>query len=176
MSKIQHIGSGVDVSGLLFALQNNPQLWNQKKNRTESPDSPHHGLDDIWLRYAPDGVDGSQPHDSVWHDCANVLPVKELVMRLFAAVGGTRLGGVLITRIPAGKECRPHKDPGWHARYYEKYAVQIQSAPGQAFCFEGESLEPVPGDIFWFDNSFAHWVTNPTKHDRITLIVCVNKE
>ena len=85
------------------------------------------------------------------------------------------MGGVLITKIPAGKECKPHTDPGWHARYYEKVAIQIQSAPGQAFCFEGESLETRPGDVFWFDNAFTHWVTNPTPYDRITLIACIQK-
>lgn len=176
MNKIKHITSGVNVAPLLWALQANPQLWNENKVRTEQLDSPHHGLDDIWVRYAADGVNGSEPHDSVWRECANLLPIKELVMPLFAAVGGTRLGGVLITRILAGKECKPHIDPGWHARYYEKYAIQIQSAPGQRFSFEGESLEAAPGDVYWFDNSYTHWVKNSTAYDRITVIVCINKE
>jgi hypothetical protein len=88
-------------------------------------------------------------------------------------VDGERLGGVLLTRIKAGKSCYPHADPGWHARHYRKFAVQIQSAPGQFFCFEGERLEPMPGDVYEFDNSHTHWVTNDTEHDRITLIVCI---
>lgn len=176
MTKIKHITSGINVAPLLWALQANPQLWNEKKSRTESVDSPHYGLDDIWVRYAADDVNGSQPHDSIWHECADLLPIKNMVMQLFTAVGGTRLGGVLITRIPAGKECKPHTDPGWHARYYEKYAIQIQSAPGQKFCFDGESLEPIPGDVYWFDNAFTHWVINPTQYDRITMIICIKKE
>lgn len=176
MNKIKHIASGINVAPLLWALQANPQLWNENTLRTKDPASPHHGLDDIWVRYAANGIDGSQPHDSVWHGCADLLPIKNMVMQLFTAVGGTRLGGVLITRIPAGKECKPHTDPGWHARFYEKYAIQIQSAPKQKFCFDGEELEPMPGDVYWFDNAHTHWVTNPTAYDRITLIVCINKE
>ena len=86
-----------------------------------------------------------------------------------------RLGGVLITKIPAGMECKPHVDGGWHAGHYEKYGIQIASAPGQRFCFEGESLETRPGDVFWFDNSHTHWVTNDTEHDRITLIVTLKR-
>ena len=103
------------------------------------------------------------------------MPVRELVYPLLAGLNGTRLGGVLITKIAAGKECKPHQDNGWHARYYEKFAIQIASAPGQRFCFEGESLETKPGDIFKFDNSHVHWVTNPTPYDRITLIACLQR-
>jgi aspartyl/asparaginyl beta-hydroxylase (cupin superfamily) len=83
---------------------------------------------------------------------------------------------VLITRIPAGATCRPHVDPGWHARAHDKYAVQITSAPGQAFCFDCERLESRPGDVYWFDNQFTHWVENPTPYERVTMIVCVRKE
>lgn len=173
--KIEKIAEGIQVGPLLWALQENPQLWDQNTGRTEPADSPHHGLSDIWARYAAPGVDGRQPHDAVWYPCADLLPVRELVMPLLAAVQGTRLGGVLLTRIPAGAECRPHQDDGWHARYYEKFAIQVQSAPGQAFCFEGESLVTRPGDVFWFDNAFTHWVPNPTAHDRITLIACIKR-
>jgi quercetin dioxygenase-like cupin family protein len=104
------------------------------------------------------------------------LGIKPLCLDLMRAVEGVELGGVLITRIPPGAECKPHTDPGWHARRYDKYAVQITSAPGQRFHFEGESLETKPGDLFWFDNQFTHWVTNPTAYERVTLIVCIRKE
>ncbi|MCY1247967.1 hypothetical protein D9M72_613450 [compost metagenome] len=93
-----------------------------------------------------------------------------------AAVQGERLGGVLITRIRPGQVCKPHTDPGWHARYYQKFAVQIAAAPGQSFNFEGHELVTKPGDIFWFDNSHTHWVTNESDTDRITMIVCIKTE
>lgn len=173
--KIKLLAEGVNVAPMLWALQSHPELWDTHKARTEDPTSPHHGLSDIWARYAAEGEDPTGPHESVWYPCANLIPVRELVYPLMSQYGGTRLGGVLITKIPAGKECKPHTDPGWHARYYEKFAIQIQSAPGQAFCFEGESLETRPGDVFWFDNAFTHWVTNPTPYDRITLIACIQR-
>lgn len=159
---------------LLWALQEHPELWDQNTARTENPMSPHHGLSDIWARFAPEGVDPSRPHDSVWYPCADVLPVRELVEPLLQL--GDQLGGVLITKIPAGKRCKPHVDPGWHARHYQKFALQIQSHPSQIFCFEGSSLVSRPGDIFWFDNSALHWVDNDSDQDRITLIACIRKE
>lgn len=176
MKNIEIIASGIDVAPMLWALQSHPELWDTNTTRTEDPASPHYGLSDIWVRYAePDSI-AAEPHDSVWYPCADLLPVRELVYSLLAAVKGERLGGVLITKIPAGKECKPHKDPGWHARYYEKFAIQIQSSPGQSFNFEGEAIESKPGDVYWFDNAYTHWVTNPTNYDRITLIVCIKRE
>lgn len=173
--KIERLAEGVNVQPLLWALQANPHLWDQNTARTESEHSPHHDLSDIWVRYAADPTE-TGPHESVWYPCAEVLPVRDLVYPIMTFARGERLGGVLITKIPAGKECKPHSDPGWHARYYEKFALQIQSAPGQKFCFDGEELETKPGDLFWFDNAHTHWVTNPTPYDRITMIVCVKAD
>lgn len=173
---IKLIRDGVDVDALRAALVANPQLWDQHTARTAHPDSPHHGLSDIWARFAPPGVDGGQPHDAIWYPAAEVLPIRELVYPLMSELQGDRLGGVLITKIPAGRMCRPHVDRGWHAGYYQKFGVQIDAAPGQAFCFEAASLVTRPGDVFWFDNAFTHWVTNPTPHDRITAIVCIKTD
>ena len=176
MTCIKRIAQGVHVAPFLWALQAHPELWDQNTARTDDPTSPHYGLSDIWARYAASGVDGAQPHESVWYESPITEAAKELVYPLMSFVRGDHLGGVLITKIPAGKTCRPHTDPGWHARHYEKFAIQIQSAPGQSFNFDNEALETVPGDVFWFDNLQTHWVTNPTPHDRITAIVCIKAD
>lgn len=176
MTPIKLLSSGINVAPMLWALQEHPEFWNQNRMRTESPDSPHHGLSDIWARYAAPGVDGSQPHESVWYPCADLMPARELVYPLMSAIGGDQLGGVLITKIPPGKTCKPHSDPGWHARHYQKFAIQIQSHPKQAFHFEGATLVTKPGDLFWFDNQHTHWVTNESDQDRITMIVCIRTD
>lgn len=175
--KIRKIAGGLNVMPLLWALQANEHLWNEHPMRTEHAESPHHEVDDIWMRYAaPEDAmkDGTQ--DSIWYPSLLLPAVKSLVYPLMQFVDGDRLGGVLITRIKAGKSCKPHKDLGWHARYYEKFAIQVQSAPGQKFCFDNEELETMPGDVFTFNNAHMHWVTNDTLHDRITLIVCVRTD
>lgn len=170
--KIAKLGTA-DVTALREALRLHPELWDQNTARTASESSPHHGLSDIWARYAAPGVDGSRPHVSIWYASEVVGPLKVLADHLMDVVNGTELGGVLITRIPAGAECKPHTDPGWHARFYEKVAVQVESSPGQAFMFHGEHLDTEPGDVFWFDNAHEHWVPNPTQHDRVTAIFCI---
>jgi hypothetical protein len=174
MNRIRKVGEGMNVQPLLEALQAHPELWDQTPDRTAPAHSPHHDLHDIYIRYGENPLD-AQPHESLWYPAASILPVKDLIFQLMYDMRGERLGGVLITKIPAGKMCKPHRDGGWHAGYYEKFGIQIQSAPGQAFCFEGESLETKPGDVFWFDNAYTHWVTNDTPHDRITLIVTLKR-
>jgi hypothetical protein len=177
---VAKIAEGFNVQPLLWALRRNPQLWNEYRERTEAADSPHREVDDIWVRYADrDHFRELGPHESVWYPAAALLPVQALCTAIMARVRGERLGGVLITQIPPGKECKPHHDDGWHARYYEKFALQVESAPGQRFVFapgDGgahEVMEAKPGELYWFDNSVTHWVENPTPYNRITLIVCV---
>jgi len=175
--KIQLIKEGINVAPIYWKLLNNPQLWNQHTTRTESPNSPHYGLDDIWARFGkPEHANDGSPHDSYWYDSEDKLNIKTLCYDIMRLVEGVELGGVLITRIPAGATCKPHTDPGWHAQRYDKFALQITSAPGQCFHFEGESLETKPGDLFWFDNQYTHWVTNNTPYERVTMIICIRKE
>lgn len=173
--KIKLLTKGLNIQWLYWALQANPQLWNQNTGRTENPQSPHHGLDDIWVRFGTEeeGRTG-EPHFAHWYPSADVLDgIKPFLRDLMRSVNGDILGGVLITRIPAGATCKPHVDLNWHATFYEKFAVQIASAPGQKFCFEGEELETAPGDLFWFNNQNLHWVENPTPYERITMIACI---
>ena len=177
MIPIKLLWKGVDVEPMRKALADNPQLWDKHSQRTAPEESPHHGLSDIWPRFADPATaraDGS--HDSMWYPAADALPVRDIAFALMTAVRGTRLGGILITRIKPGQVCKPHTDPGWHAKHYQKFAVQIESAPEQAFHFHEHSLVTEPGDVYWFDNSHEHWVTNESQSDRITMIVCIRTE
>jgi aspartyl/asparaginyl beta-hydroxylase (cupin superfamily) len=102
--------------------------------------------------------------------------VKAAALRLCDHVGGMRLGGVLITRIPPGGEVKPHIDSGWHAEYYEKYAIQLKGNKDQGFYFEDAELHPETGDVYTFDNSKLHWVRNDSNEERMTLIVCIRRK
>jgi len=169
-----------DVSALRSQLDAHPELWNDFDLRTNHPQSPHRDLDDIFVRYnsranfTGDRHEFNEPHLSEWWAAAYVLPAAiGISMDVMTLTGATDLGMVLITRIPAGRTCYPHQDHGWHARHFEKYAVQIASAPGQAFHVDGDSLSARPGECYWFNNSLTHSVTNDSTEDRITMIVCV---
>lgn len=175
--KLKLITSGATVAPIYWALHQNPQLWNTITSRTNHEASPHRELDDIWVRFGePERAVDDRAHDAHWYPDADVLGVRGLCYDVMRHVHGVELGGVLITRIPPGKQCYPHTDTSWHAKRYSKFGVQITSAPGQTFHVEDEVLETKPGDIFQFDNSFSHWVLNPTNYERVTMVVCVRQE
>jgi len=177
---IRRLWSGIDITKVRAGLAAHPELWNQHRIRTKVYE--HSQVADIWVRYNDwknyDPARGlasfNQEHDASWYPAADVIPeLRTMALDVMRQVEGVRLGGVLITRIPPGGKVQPHIDRGWHAEYYDKFAVQIQAAPGQAFHFEGEQLASKTGDIYTFDNSRTHWVTNDSEIERITMIVCV---
>lgn len=180
MKHIAKLGVRFDVERLRNQLSASPGIWNTIPYRTRFEGSPHREVDDVWVRYnalenfTGDGVRFNAPHSSVWYPVVEKVPeAKLLAISLFHELEAERLGGVLITRIPPGSQVYPHIDPGWHARFYEKFVIQIDSAPGQKFCFEDGGLEAEPGECYQFDNAFTHWVVNPTDHQRISLIICL---
>jgi len=169
-----------NVAPLVSELSWSPELWDDFDLRTNHPQSPHREMSDIIVRYnAREHFSGDRqafngPHDAVWWDAAERLPAAlPIIFDLMYRVQGERLGMVLITRQPPGAMCYPHIDNGWHAGHYEKYAIQLASAEGQAFHVEQQTLAPKPGEVFWFDNSRKHWVENPTTETRMTMIVCI---
>jgi quercetin dioxygenase-like cupin family protein len=169
----------VKVDSALSELNLHPELWNKHTMRTESASSPHHGVDDIWLRYKDPKlpIDQQQPHDSVWYGAIRQLPaIRTIIEKVMLAMPkGAELGGVLITKIPPGGQVKPHSDAGtWHAEYYnQKVLVLLQSAPGQSFNYANESHEGVAGDVFTFNNLPEHWVVNNSSVDRISLILAI---
>lgn len=178
MTPIRSLGVGFDVRELVAQIHSHPSVWNRHTTRLYGA---HSKVSDIWVRYNAwenftDRETFNGPHESVWYPVIDDIPaVVPLVLDVMRTVQGELLGGVLITKIPPGEQVAPHRDGGWHATYYEKFAVQLQSAPGQAFCFENERLSADVGDLYTFDNSQTHWVENPSDEDRMTLIICIRR-
>ena len=180
MTPIAQTGLRFDVAEALEQIAAHPEVWNTHTLRTESYDTPHKLISDIWVRYNDwanfngDPAAFNGPHESVWYPVVESLPaVKSLAERVQEATGAAELGGVLITRIPPGGRVEPHIDGGWHAGYYTKFAVQLMGDERQAFCFEDAQLSALPGDLYTFDNSKLHWVINDSDQDRMTLIICL---
>ena len=181
MSSLSHIGvlpQRFNVEPLRQALLAHPELWNQYKGRLNHPESPHRDTDDIWMRFAKENLGHPDervmgPHESVWYPASETLSAgRALAERMYHYVEGKEFGGVLIIRVPPGRQIYRHVDLGWHAAHYQKIAVQIEGHPDQEFAFEDGSLSALSGECYWLDNSFPHWVTNPTSKDWINMTVC----
>ena len=177
MKHLLPIRRGIDTMQTQLELRRNPQLWDKHPERTEDNSSPHREVEDIWVRFAGSYAEGGAPHFSLWYDSADTLPsVKRHARDILHLVGGDALGGVLITRIPAGKQVYPHIDKGWHAEYYDKFLLVLEGHQQQLFCFEDGQHSSPTGDLFWFHNQQSHWVLNESPVDRISLIVCVKMD
>ena len=170
-----------DVSVLASQLEEHPEIWNEIPFRTEHPESPHRESSDIWVRYnRRDNYAGNMQtfngeHVSEWYPVIAKIPaVIDLCWGLCLKERAT-LGGVLITKVPAGKQIYPHVDGGWHAAVHEKFIITVKGNERQSFNFDGESLSTIPGESFWFENAYPHWVKNESAEDRISLIVCIRR-
>lgn len=175
MKSISSLGCRFYVLPLQEALRD--AEWDRHRWRTEHPRSPHREASDIWLRY--NAIENFGPtfndeHESVWYP--DIPPEgRALAEDVAAQFDAIQLGGVLLTKVPAGKQIYPHIDRGWHAEHYEKLAVLIEGNLEQSFCFADGEFRCEPGDAFTFNNQDCHWVLNPTDEDRVTLIVCVRR-
>jgi hypothetical protein len=173
------LASGVDVSGVNAELEANPELWGANKYRVSGPDSPHHGVPDIWLRWRPASELTSaaayrEPHFSTFWPAWSLLPsLHPIVRNLSHVVDAVQLGGILITRINPGESVKPHIDGGWHAQHYDfKAYVCLRGNPFSINWVEDEPFSPREGDCFEFSNKKLHWVTNDGPTPRMTAIIC----
>jgi hypothetical protein len=179
------VTSALDVLQLQKELLENIDEFDKYDYRRTFPNSPHAQMQDIWARYndvRPFEEKGSlegfeAEHDSIWYPVIDKIPsVKNVVFDLMRLVDGERLGGVLITKLPAGGHIARHTDAGWHAQYYDKFYVPIVNSKGSIFGFDDGVIDPELGQAWWFDNSNPHWVDNKSDTDRISMIVCIRTE
>jgi len=177
----------LDVSSLQKEILAHYEEFDKITLRREGMNSPHKEMTDIWVRYnhldnyADDILNGTSnfnsEHDSVWYPVTEKIPaVKKVVFDLMCKVDGERLGGIFITKLPAGGHISPHTDNGWHACYYDKFYIPVLNKKGSVFGFEDGDIHAKEGEAWWFDNSNLHWVTNNTDSDRISMIVCIRTE
>jgi hypothetical protein len=183
MSHFTLIRKNLPVHLLLRELDPQPDIWNQRQERRVG-DSPHRETSDIWCRYAHPGWlaktgDYSGPHKSMWWPVAERIPsVRVLSGMVMAALGGNlEEGGVLITRIPPGRQVYPHHDRGtWHAEYFTTKVWVPLRANDQCFnTVEDEEMVWEPGDAWSHDNLLTHSVRNEGTSERLCLILCYRR-
>ncbi len=169
-----------DVSGLKSFLES-CDMWGEFPQRCLG-DSPHRHVEDIWVRYkdpaehieSGDWSGMADEHEAVW--LKDIAEIKDISSRLMEFLGGSELGGVLLTKLPAGKQVYPHTDKGWHAEHYDKYYVPIKNESGAKFCFDYGDIDPTEGEVYAFRNDVNHWVDNDSESDRIAMVICIRQD
>jgi len=183
MSNFLRLGSQQAVASLMLGIERRPELWKADTYLRDYPQGPFGEVESIMLRFPVKGVKETQaeveqhllthdPHESVDCPAYSVLTeARSLVMGLFAAVQGERLGRVMINKIKPGGVIYPHADTPTHAEYYSRFHLVLQSAPGVKFRCGDEWAYWETGAVFWFNNKLEHEVLNESGIDRIHMIV-----
>jgi hypothetical protein len=182
MQNFRRIGE-FDPRPALAQLDAHPELWGENPERTNAPGSPHAQSLDIWLRFrareeltAPERY--GEPHFASFYPAWSLLPaLHPLVFDLMRKVGAVYLGGIMLTRLPAGARILPHHDDGWHARFMncKCYCILAANACCINFCGD-EAVTMRPGESWQFRNDIQHSVENNGDTDRIAMICTMRVE
>lgn len=193
MRNFQRLATGVNVTPLMLAINRRPELWTEDTFLRHYPQGPFGEVDSIMLRfpqkvilkdldpakqekklalYKANKLPGFDQHESIDYPAYAVLhEARAIVMNVFAAVGGTRLGRVMINRIKPGGRIFPHPDTPEHCKYYSRFHVVLASEPGVMFRCGDERTYWETGAVFWFNNALEHEVVNESESDRIHMII-----
>lgn len=187
MRNFTRLATGVNVTPLMLAINRRPELWTEDSFLRLYPQGPFEDVDTVFLRFpvrleglSDEDIDlykrnllpGKDQHESIDYPAyATLHEARQLVMQVFAAVGGTRLGRVMINRIRPGGKIFPHADTPEHVRYYSRFHVVLQSEPGVVFRCGDEQAYWETGSVFWFRNALEHEVINNGAVDRIHMII-----
>lgn len=183
MENFTRIAVGIDVAPALAELDAQPGLWDVQQARTRYAGSPHRETSDIWLRFrdpakplSPSAV--IEPHFAVFYPAWYALPaLHDIVFDLMARQRAVYLGGILITRLGAGKVVHAHHDRGsWHAEYLNRKVYVILRANRCVNWCDDERVTMLPGEAWCFENLKLHGVANLGETERIALIVTMRCE
>jgi quercetin dioxygenase-like cupin family protein len=185
MRHFLQLASGLDVLPLLYALHRQPWLWDANPIRTTFPGSPHAAVSDILLRFNQGKeyqVSATPPTSDDDHECVPfpawwaLLEAHPLVYTLLAVTKGTRLGRVMITKLPPGAEIPPHIDSPGQTAYYARHHITLAAPTESYFLIDEETVHMAPGETWLVDNSQMHGVINHGDQDRIALIIDIHRD
>ena len=193
MKNFHRLATGINVGPLLASLARNPDWWHEDTYLRTFPQGPFGECDSVILRFPPRSMaatkeeadallktPGYDQHECVDQPIYGRLPeARQLVMNLFAYVGGTRLGRVMINRIQPGGRIFKHSDTLDHANYWHRHHICLQSAPGVIFSAGDEQVYMAPGEAWWFNNGKGgpnddrpqHEVLNNSTVERIHMVI-----
>ena len=187
MRNFLKIAEGINVTPLLNALYRKQHLWKADDFLRKFPQGPFGETDTVYLRfqdhvkvdtdeelelYQQNKLAGHDLHECPWRPEINELPeARSHIMALMQSMGTTRLGRCMINRIVPGGRIFPHADSKWHAEYWDRYHLVIQSEPGNVFRCGDEQVWMRQGELWWFQNAVEHEVINNSAEDRIHLVM-----
>lgn len=176
MQNFHKLSEGVLVQPMLHQLMRHGEWWDLDTARTSFEGSPHGQVSDVILRCCEtEGRSTAEAYvdlEASDRDLMRQLPeARRIALDLMYAVGGSRLGRIVVTRLTPGGRIGRHVDEGPYAEYYDRYHVVLQGLPGSTFVCGDEAVQMATGEIWWVNVRQPHEVINNGKDDRIHMIV-----
>ena len=183
MKNFLKLASGIDVMPLNLAIARRPELWKEDTYLRDYPQGPFGMIESIMLRFpiksgSEAKAEFENPNSTYdQHESIDYPPYKTLhearpiVMGLMHAVGGERLGRVMVNKIEPGGRIFPHVDTPIYTEYYNRFHVVLTSPPECWFRSGEEVVHMNVGEVWWFDNKQEHEVVNEGNTDRIHMVV-----
>jgi len=180
------LSQGIDTTPLMLAIRRQPELWKEDTYLRDYPQGPFGEIESIMLRFqdrsgkaqqdalesASNGGPFYDQHESIDYPPYKTLTAaRPMIMNLMAYVGGERLGRAMINKIKPGGRILPHVDSFEHAKYWDRFHIVLQSAPGVVFRCGEEKVYMGTGEVWWFQNAVDHEVINNSAEDRIHLVI-----
>jgi Aspartyl/Asparaginyl beta-hydroxylase len=173
----------VETTPLMLAIRRRPELWQEDTYLRDYPQGPFGQTQTIMLRFPVKRVLETEEelkradsiydqHENIDYPAYKILhEARPLVMNLFGAMAGERLGRVMINRILPGGRIFPHADTPEHADYYTRFHIVLHGLPGCVIYCDNEQMDMRTGDVFWFNNKLLHEVRNNSADDRVSMVV-----
>lgn len=178
--RIEKILSDIDVHPLLAQVESHSELWDTDNSWTYGKTtSAIYNVSNIVLRWNRI-VGGDKLAFSLLYEA------RPIVDRVMSLVKGDFLGKVLITRLQPGQRINPHihVSPPGVPRVYHTYQIPLSVYPGCVFGCDDEDprlsgrwaeneIYMESGNVYWFENTVSHWVTNDSPEERISMLMDV---
>lgn len=165
-------------TGDLQQLLLDQKFWNERDERRRK--GPHRFTQDCWARYIDRSLlehhDYTKPFPFEWYFDELREAMEPIANKLMNLVGGTSLGGQLVTCKPPGMCVLAHDDTAyntWHAHHFHKFGIQIYGDIHQGFCTDEHRISLSTGKVWWFNNHRTHYVYNCSELDCVTWVCCI---
>ncbi|HET9810757.1 MAG TPA: aspartyl/asparaginyl beta-hydroxylase domain-containing protein [Sphingomicrobium sp.] len=170
-TSIRRLGR-VDIGALREAVLALPEsVWDAeneaKPNRFGALDRTRH----IIFRFVSNFHDWRGSYAKpIWNEWAPLLqPVLDAATKDYGYARGA-YPRVMLARMPAGGEIKPHRDQNPAAKWPHKIHVPIQTSDRVTFFVDGAGYHFGEGEAVEVNNMAVHAVTNASSSDRIHLI------
>lgn len=174
----ERIATGIDTAELVARIEAQPQLWHGITARQDYPGSAHHDTQSIILR-------GPLPTSrDVFNDveCMDYRPyvealspeIETMIGRCLYSIGQTYdLGRVMITNLRRDGFIDAHVDEGKYADKFDRFHLALHARPGNRFNVGQHFMQPVTGELYWFNHKITHSLVNLSDDARWHLIIDV---